>query len=114
MSNGSRTYIAVFVSKSSVGNLDTNLYYQECFTLIKASSPEEARQKAVKHANNTVNTSYPNEHGETVTWVVKQITDVTNTLENEFDLHTDAVDLYVRGFEDYKTYQSLFGLSESQ
>lgn len=50
----------------------------------------------------------------TKAFAIKQITDVTNTLENEFDLHTDAVYLYVRGFEDYKTYQSLFGLSESQ
>lgn len=112
MSNGSRAYIAVFVSQSTVGDLDTNLYYQECFTLIKASSPEEAKEKANKHANNTVNTSYANEDGETVTWVVKQIIDVTNTLENEFDLHTDAVDLYVRGFEDYKAYQDLFDLSK--
>jgi len=67
MSNGSRAYIAVFVSESTVGYSDSNSYYQECFTLIKASSPEEARQKAVNHATNTVNTSYANEYGETVT-----------------------------------------------
>ncbi len=113
MPNDSRAYIAVFVSKSSVGSLDTNLYYQECFTLIKATSPSEARQKAVNHVNNTVNTSYANERGETVTWVVEGIIDVTNTLDNEFELHTDVVELYVRGFENYKAYQDLFGLSES-
>lgn len=92
---------------------DASLYYQECFTLIKASSLEEANQKAVEHANNTVNTSYANEYGEMVTWVVKQISEVTNTLENYFDLRADAVDLYVRGFEDYEIYQRLFSSSRS-
>lgn len=108
MSNDSHIYIAVVVSESTVENSADNLYFQECFTLIKASSIEEAREKAVNHATNTINTSYPNVYGESVTWVVKQIITVTNTLEDDFDLHTEAIDLYVRGFEDYKAYQSLF------
>lgn len=108
MSNDSQMYIAVIVSESTVDNPDVNLYYQECFTLIKASSLEEAKEKAVNHATNTINTSYLNLYNESVTWVVKEISTVTNILEDNLDLHTEAVDLYVRGFEDYKAYQSLF------
>ena len=112
MSNDRRVFITVFVTESSIGEPGANLFYQECFSLIKASSLEEAKQKAVDYANNT-NTSYANVDGETVTWVVKQIIDVTNTLEDKFDLYTDAVDLYVRGFEDYEAYQSLFDVTQN-
>jgi uncharacterized alkaline shock family protein YloU len=114
MTNGSHGYIAVFISECTVENSNINTLYQECFTLIKASSLEEAKQKAIDHANNTVNVSYANEYGKTVTWVVKQIIEVTNTLEDKFDLYADAVDLYVRGFEDYEAYQRLLTSSESE
>ena len=107
MSSDRLVFIIVFVTESSIGEPGANLYYQECFSLIKAPSLKKAKQKAVDYTNNT-NTSYANVDGETVTWVVKQIIDVSDTLEDKFDLHTDAVDLYVRGFEDYEAYQSLF------
>ena len=112
MSNDRRVFIIVFVTESSVGEPGANLSYQECFSLIKAPSLEEAKQKAVDYANND-NTSYANVYGETVTWVVKQIIDITETLEDKFDLHTDAVDLYVRGFDDYEAYQSLFDVTQN-
>lgn len=108
MSNDSQIYLAVIVYESTVDSPAVNLYYQECFTLIKASSLEEARKIAVNHATNTVSTSYLNLYGESVTWVVKQISTVTNTLENGLELHSEAIDFYVRGFEDYQAYQSLF------
>lgn len=99
-------------SKSSNGEHSNNLFYQECISLIKAFSPEEAKQKAIDYANSE-NTSYENTYGQTVTWVVKQIVEVSDVLEDDLDLHADAVDLYVRGFYDYGAYQNLYGLTQN-
>ena len=112
MSNDRRVFVIVFVTESSIGEPGAKFFYPECFSLIKAPSLKEAKQKAVDYANND-NTSYANVYGETVTWVVKQIIDITDTLEDRFDLHTDAVDLYVRGFEDYEAYQRLFDVTQN-
>jgi Domain of unknown function (DUF4288) len=100
-------FVIVVVSESSKslnGEPRGNLFYQECTSLIKASSLEEAEQKAVDYANNQ-NTSYKNCYGETVTWTVKQVVQVTDVLDDELDLRADAVDLFVRGFYDYEAYQ---------
>jgi Domain of unknown function (DUF4288) len=50
--------------------------------LIKAFSPEEAEQKAADNANNE-NTSYKNQYGETVTWVVKPTVTVQEVMLGE-------------------------------
>jgi hypothetical protein len=101
-------FVIVVVSQSSNslnGESVRNILFQECTSLIKASSLEEAEQKAVEYANHQ-NTSYKNEYGETVIWVVKQIVEVTNVLDDELDLRADSVDLYVRSFYDYEAYQN--------
>ena len=106
-------YLAIFISESSrspIGEAGAKLYYQENFTLIKASSLEEAEQKAADNAD-LVKVSYENRYGETVTWVLKQIVTVQDVmLEEEIDLHSDAVDFFVRGFDDYEAYQFLHGV----
>lgn len=105
-------YLAIFVSECSVGKPGAKLDYQENFTLIKASSPEEAEQKAADNAKDT-NTSYENQYGETVTWVFKQIVTVQDVmLGEEIDLHSDTVDFFVRGFEDYEAYQRLYDVKQ--
>lgn len=112
MPDSRRCYIAVFISERSINAPNISPLYEECFTLIKASSLEDAHQKAVEYASNTVNTSYLNIDGQTVTWLVKQIS-VTDALNNP-DLNDDAIDLYVRGFENYEMYQSLFSADTSE
>lgn len=103
-------YLAIFVSECSVERPGFKLDYQENFTLIKAVSPEEAEQKAADNADRA-NTSYKNQYGETVTWVLKQIVIVQDVmLEEEIDLHSDTVDFFVRGIDDYEAYQLLHGV----
>ncbi|MEN9518696.1 MAG: hypothetical protein RLZZ381_1284 [Cyanobacteriota bacterium] len=105
-------FVIVVVSKSLKslnGEPVGNILYEECTSLIKASSLEEAEQKAIDYANNQ-NTSYKNCYGETVTWTVKQVVEVKNlldddVLDDELDLRGDAVDLYSRSFYDYEAYQ---------
>lgn len=106
--------LAIFVSKSSIAKAGARLYYQENFTLIKASSLEEAEQKAANNADLT-NTSYENQYGETVTWVLKQIVAVQDVMEGEeIDLHSDTVDFFVRGFDDYEAYQRLYDVKQNE
>jgi hypothetical protein len=104
-------FVIVVISESSNslnGEPVGNILYEECTSLIKASSLEEAEQKAIDYANNQ-NTSYKNCYGETVTWTVKQVVEVRNLLDDDviddFDLRGDAVDLYSRSFYDYKAYE---------
>lgn len=108
MSKKYRIYLAIYVSECSVGESGAIVDSVENFTLIKAFSPEEAEQKAADNANNE-NTSYKNQYGETVTWVVKPTVTVQEImLGEEIDLHSDIVDFFARGFKDYKAYQSLY------
>lgn len=110
MSDNYGIYLAIFVSECSVEKPGFKLYYQENFTLIKASSLEEAEQKAADNASNE-NVSYKNQYRETVTWVLKQIVIVQDVmLGEEIDLHSDTVDLFIRGFYDYEAYQLLHGV----
>ena len=108
MSDKIRAYIAVYVSQVTVESSNPEISYEESFFLIKAYSPEDAQQKAVKYIEEDDNISYKNSYGDTVNWKVKEIMAVTNTLRDDLDLHEDVVDLYVRGFNDYEAYQSLF------
>jgi len=109
----SKFYIAILVSECNVTTLDTQPFYQECFTLIKASSCEDARQKAEDHAVNTVPTSYLNCYGETVTWKIKRIGEVQATLDS-LDSSREIVDLFVRGFDNYEAYECLFKPGDDQ
>lgn len=111
MSNKHGIYLAIFRSKCSVGESRAELDYLENFTSIKASSPEEAEQKAVENAD-FVNTSYANQYRETVIWALKQIVTVDVMLEDEIDLRSDTVDFFVRGFDDYEAYQRLYKVKD--
>ena len=96
MSKKYSIYLAIFISESSkspIREAGAKLYYQENFTLIKASSFEEAEQKAADNASNE-NVSYKNQYGETVTWVLKQIVTVQDVmLGEEIDLSVVREDL---------------------
>jgi hypothetical protein len=98
-------YIAIILYKSSSDKPDYQPLYQESFVLIKATSLEEAKVKAVNHGKNE-SVSYTNEDGETITWSLQQLVDVNSVLYDDFDASEDGVDLYTRHFRNYQAYQS--------
>ncbi|GAX41053.1 hypothetical protein NIES4075_20210 [Tolypothrix sp. NIES-4075] len=98
-------YIAIILYKSSSDKPDYQPLYQESFVLVKASSLESAKEKAIKHGKNE-NVSYTNENGETITWSLQQVVDVNSVLDDDFDSSEDCVDLYARHFRNYEAYQS--------
>lgn len=79
--------------------------YQESFVLIKATSLEEAKVKALNFGKNE-SVSYTNENGKTITWSLQQVVDVNSVLDDDFDSSEDIVDLSARHFRNYEAYQS--------
>lgn len=59
-------YIAIIIYKSSSTQPDYQPLYQESFVLIKATSLEDAKAKALNYGKNE-SVSYTNENGETIT-----------------------------------------------
>ncbi|RCJ34097.1 hypothetical protein A6770_17355 [Nostoc minutum NIES-26] len=98
-------YIAIILYKSYSDKPDYQPLYQESFVLIKATSLEEAKEKAFNHGKNE-SVSYTNENGETITWSLQQVVDVNSVLYDDFDSSEDGVDLYARHFRNYEAYQS--------
>lgn len=94
-------YIAVILYESSSTQPEYKPLYQECFVLIKATSVENAREKALSHASQE-QVSYQNEKGDTITWSLKQLVDVNSVLYDEFD---ECTELYVRHFHNYEAYR---------
>jgi hypothetical protein len=93
-------YIAIILYES---NSDISGYlplYQECFVLIKATSIEEAQEKALAHGNQE-QVTYQNENQEIITWSLKQVIDVNPVLDDELD---DGSELYARHFRNYQAY----------
>ncbi|MBN3870517.1 DUF4288 domain-containing protein [Nostoc sp. JL33] len=97
-------YIAIIVYKSSSDKDDYQPLYKESFVLIKATSLEEVKAKALNHGKNE-SVSYTNENGETITWSLQQVVDVNSVLDDDFDSSEDIVDLYARHFRNYDAYQ---------
>ncbi|MEH2071575.1 MAG: DUF4288 domain-containing protein [Nostoc sp.] len=98
-------YIAVILYESSSDALDYQPLYQECFVLLKASSLEKAKSKAVSYGKKQ-EVSYKNKDRETITWSWKQVIDVNSVLDDDFDLANNGVDLYARHFRNYEAYHS--------
>ena len=97
-------YIAVLLYESSVESAqpsDPNLLYEESFVLIRASSVEEAREKADRHAQRD-QVSYFNEQHEKITWSLKQVIDVNAVLDETLE---DGAELYARHFRNYEAYR---------
>ncbi len=95
-------YLVITVYESSSNKQDYEPLYEECFSLITASSDEQAREKAQRYAN--LPNSYKNVQGETITWSLKQLVDVRRLLED--DDFSDGTELYARFFRDYKAYRA--------
>lgn len=98
-------YIAVIIYKSSCNAPDYQPLYQECFVLLKASSLEKAKEKAVSYGKKE-ELSYKNEKGQTIVWSLMEVVDVNLVLDDDFDSASNGVDLYVRHFRNYEAYSS--------
>ena len=94
-------YIAVILYETSSTAPEYKPLYQECFVLIKATSSEEANEKALIYAMRQEG-SYQNEYNETITWSLKQVVDVNSVLYDEFE---DGTELYARHFRNYEAYR---------
>src|SRR5579871_5708105 len=95
-------YIAVVIYESSSNAQSYEPLYQECFFIVQAASEDQARQKALSHAQNA-QTSYQNEQGETITWSLKTVVDVSAVLAQKLE---DGAELYARHFRDYQAYSA--------
>jgi hypothetical protein len=95
-------YMAVILSEAQSDVPDYEPLYEESFVLIAASSEDEAREKAAIHTQGQLS-SYQNEFGETITWVMKQIVDVSPVLTDTIE---DGSELYVRHFRNYQAYRT--------
>nr|MDQ2888860.1 DUF4288 domain-containing protein [Chloroflexota bacterium] len=69
-------YIAVIIYESSSDASGYQKLYEEDYVLVKASSDEDARQKALQLAQKGKQT-YKNEYQETITWTLKHTLDVS-------------------------------------
>ena len=94
-------YIAVLVYESSSSSPDYKTLFEESFMLIKASSLEEANQKAQEYANAHTYT-FNNEVGDSITWKLKHIVDVNQVL---YDVDLDGAEIYARHFRNYQAYK---------
>ncbi len=93
-------YVAVVVYESSSLSPEYKPLFEESFMIIKASSIEEAKQKA--HQYTTEHTStFKNEAGDSITWNLKHILDVNQVLH---DVNTDEAEIYARHFQNYQAY----------
>jgi Domain of unknown function (DUF4288) len=102
--------VAVLVYESSSSSPDYEALFEESFMLVKASSLEEAKQKA-KHYGDTHTATFENGSGESITWKLKHIVDVNQALD---DVDLDGAEIYARHFRDYQAYKSFEPLLSEQ
>lgn len=95
-------YIAVILYESSSNVPEYQPLFQEGFMLIKASSLEEAKEKAFLYGSQQ-QVSYQNENQETITWSLKHVVDVNSVL---YDNLEDGTEIYARHFRNYEAYCS--------
>jgi hypothetical protein len=100
---GGRRYLAVLLHEGQVGTGDDVPLYEEAFVLLRASSVEQARQRAAAYAANQ-HATYVNDRGEPVSWSLKHVVDVAEVLEEETGGEPEA--LYARHFRSYDAYRA--------
>lgn len=96
-------YIAVILYESPTTAPNNVPLYEESLLLIKAGSEEEAREKALKWANEPY--GYKNQYGNTVTWLFKQLVHVRQLFNNDIN---DGTEIYSRYFQNYEAYRLAF------
>ncbi len=92
-------FFCIIILESSAKKADYQPLYEESFLLVRAASEDEARERLRQE---TQPFSYTNEDGETISWQIKQIVDVSAVLD---DTLSDYTDLYARHFRDFSGYK---------
>jgi len=92
-------YVAVVVIESNIDNPTYQPLYEERFLLIKATSEEDASEKAIQQSNEPL--SYQNQYGETVTWTFKEVVEAK---EVDYDKIADGTEIFTRFFRNYEAY----------
>jgi hypothetical protein len=94
-------YVAVVLMGSSADAADYEPLYEECFLLVHARSADEAAARG-ERLGREQETSYRNDVGETITWRLLRVVDVSPVLSDELE---DGSTLYARHFRDYESYR---------
>ncbi len=92
-------YAAVFVYESSSSAAECEPLYEETVAIFLATSEDHAVEKAREHGRSR-ETTYQNEYGETITWTLKHLIDVSE-ISDEIG---DGAEIYTRHFRDYQAY----------
>lgn len=95
-------HIAVVVYQSTSDSPSYKPLYEECVTLVKASTVEQAKDKATELAK-ARSTTFTNQKGEKITWSLYKVIDVSPMLEDKIG---DVTELYSRHFSNIDAYQS--------
>ena len=93
-------YIAIAIYESTSPDPEYPMLYEECFVLIKATSLEQAKDRAWELSKQQEH-SYKNVAGSTITLSLKHIVDVASVLDEGFE---DGTELYARHFRNYQAY----------
>jgi hypothetical protein len=96
-------YIVVLLLESIIARPDCKPLYEERFLLIKATSEEEARKKAIQQNNQPL--IYQNQYSETVTWTFKEVVEAK---EVNIDKLVDGTEIFARFFRNYEAYNTAF------
>lgn len=102
MSGAWSLYIAVLLCEASTTADGQAPLYQENFVLLRARDEGEARDKALAHGRR-LETSYQNELGDTVSWRLLHVVDVSEVGETDLG---DGSEVYTRHFRNYAAYRS--------
>lgn len=96
-------YIAIVLYESSSSAPDYKPLYEECWTLVEATSEQHARQKVHDLAIHD-QTTYQNKFGDTIQNTLKQIVDVAPLVDDSLQ---DGTTLYARHFRNYRAYAEM-------
>jgi hypothetical protein len=101
-------HVAVIVYKSSSDSKDYIPLFEECITLIKATTESDARQKA-EHLAKSRAATFKNQKGEEITWVLHKIIDINPMLKDSIG---DVTEIYSRHFNNIDAYNAFETLAE--
>lgn len=101
-------YVAVVVYESASESPDYTPFYEECITLVKANSEDEARSK-VEDLGKNRSTKYTNIDGQEISWSLHDIVDISPMLEDSLG---EVTEIYARHFKDIDAYRKFETLSK--
>ena len=105
---GKQKYLAIILFEADSEQDDYRPLYEESFVEILASTIQEAKKIALAFSQKR-ETSYKNVYGDKVSWRLRKVIDVSETLETK--AHDGACELYSRHFYDIKSYEKFETLS---